>query len=85
MAHESLVHMWDAETVENEHISVDGDVACDGIDEYIDVSLQLATSKEGIRITQMVQFTFIELMGKVNGCLKPWTELLVKRAHEKVT
>ena len=26
MTHESLVHMWDAETAENEHISVDGDI-----------------------------------------------------------
>ena len=31
MTHESLVHMWDAETAENEHISVDGNIACDGV------------------------------------------------------
>ena len=40
MTHETLIHMRDAESVIDEFIEVDGDVACDGIDEYIDGALQ---------------------------------------------
>ena len=40
MTHETLLHMRDAESINSEFIEVDGDVACDGIDEYIDGALQ---------------------------------------------
>ena len=40
MTHETLIHMRDAESIIDESIEVDGDVACDGIDEYIDGTLQ---------------------------------------------
>ena len=40
MTHETLIHMRDAESIIDEFIEVDGDVACDGIDEYIDGALQ---------------------------------------------
>ena len=40
MTHETLLHMRDAESIDNEFIEVNGDVACDGIDEYIDGALQ---------------------------------------------
>ncbi|MEC7879630.1 MAG: maleylpyruvate isomerase N-terminal domain-containing protein [Actinomycetota bacterium] len=83
MAHESLVHMWDAETVENEHISVDGDVACDGIDEYIDVSLQLATSRKGFSYPGG-SIHLHRTDGEGEWLLEAVdSELLVKRVHEK--
>jgi len=83
MAHESLVHMWDTETVENEHISVDGDVACDGIDEYIDVSLQLATSRKGFSYPDG-SIHLHRTDGEGEWLLEAeGSELLVKRAHEK--
>ena len=83
MAHESLVHMWDAETVENEHISVDGDVACDGIDEFIDVSLQLVASrKESSYPDGSIHLHRTD--GEGEWLLEVVEEeLLVKRAHEK--
>ena len=40
MTHETLLHMRDVESIIGEFIEVDGDVACDGIDEYIDGALQ---------------------------------------------
>ena len=40
MAHETLLHMRDVESIDGEFFEVDGDVACDGIDEYIDGALQ---------------------------------------------
>ncbi len=42
MTHETLVHMWDAETAADEHISVDGDLAADGVNEFIDGPLQFS-------------------------------------------
>ena len=39
MAHETLLHMRDVESIDGEFFEVDGDVACDGIDEYIDGAL----------------------------------------------
>ena len=32
MAHETLLHMRDVESIDGEFFEVDGDVACDGID-----------------------------------------------------
>ncbi len=40
MTHETLLHMRDVEFVIDEFIEVNGEVACDGIDEYIDGALQ---------------------------------------------
>ena len=42
MTHETLVHMWDAETSADEHISVDGGIAADGVNEFIDGPLQFS-------------------------------------------
>jgi len=42
MTHETLVHMWDAETAADEHISVDGGIAADGVNEFIDGPLQFS-------------------------------------------
>ncbi|MBJ69438.1 MAG: hypothetical protein CL463_06010 [Acidimicrobiaceae bacterium] len=83
MAHESLLRMRDAETVENEHISIDGDIACDGVDEYIDVSLQLATSRKGFSYPDG-SIHLHRTDGEGEWLLETVdSELLVKRAHEK--
>ena len=44
MTHETLVHMWDAETVTSEHLPVDSDLANDGIDEFIEGPLQFSSN-----------------------------------------
>jgi len=83
MTHESLVHMWDAETAENEHISVDGNIACDGVDEFIDVSLQLAVSKKGFNYPDG-SLHLHRTDGEGEWLLEVAdNELVVKRVHEK--
>jgi len=48
MTHETLLHMWDAETAVTDHIAVDGEVACDGVDEYIDGALQFSANPKKV-------------------------------------
>ena len=48
MTHETLLHMWDAETPVTDHITVDGEVACDGVDEYIDGALQFSANPKKV-------------------------------------
>ena len=84
MTHESLVHMWDAETVAGEHISVDGDIACDGVDEYIGGALQFSAdpTKEFHYPTGSIHFHRTDGVGE-------WlleaadNQLVVKREHAK--
>ena len=83
MTHESLVHMWDAETAENEHIFIDGDIACDGVDEFIDVSLQLAASRKEFAYPDG-SLHLHRTDGEGEWLLEVAdNELIVKRVHEK--
>jgi len=48
ITHETLLHMWDAETSVADHITVDGEVASDGVDEYIEGALQFSANPKKV-------------------------------------
>lgn len=48
MTHETLLHMWDTETAVSDYSVIDGEIACDGINEYIDGALQFSANPKKI-------------------------------------
>tara|TARA_B100000686_G_scaffold336153_1_gene405705 strand:- start:375 stop:1100 length:726 start_codon:yes stop_codon:yes gene_type:complete len=84
MAHETLVHMWDAETSAQEHISVDGDIAMDGINEFIDGPLQFSLRPDIELFYPNGSVHLHRTDGDGEWLLQPTTHgLSVRYAHEK--
>ena len=84
MTHETLLHMRDAESVIGEFITVDGDVACDGIDEYIDGALQHSMNPQKEFLYPNGSIHLHRTDGEGEWLIEPnGNEIIVSREHAK--
>jgi len=84
MTHETLIHMRDAESIIDESIEVDGDVACDGIDEYIDGALQRSMNPNKEFLYPDGSIHLHRTDGEGEWLIEPsGNEIVVSRQHAK--
>ncbi len=84
MTHETLIHMRDAESIIDEFIEVDGDVACDGIDEYIDGALQRSMNPNKEFLYPDGSIHLHRTDGEGEWLIEPsGNEIVVSRQHAK--
>jgi len=84
MTHETLIHMRDAESIIDEFIEVDGDVACDGIDEYIDGALQRSMNPNKEFLYPDGSIHLHRTDGEGEWLIEPsGSEIIVSRQHAK--
>ena len=84
MTHETLIHMRDAESIIDEFIEVDGDVACDGIDEYIDGALQRSMNPNKEFLYPDGSIHLHRTDGEGEWLIEPsGNEIVVSRKHAK--
>ena len=84
MAHETLLHMRDVESIDGEFFEVDGDVACDGIDEYIDGALQHSMNPNKKFTYPDGSIHLHRIDGEGEWLIKPFgNEIIVTREHAK--
>ena len=84
MTHETLIHMRDAESIVGEFIEVDGDVACDGIDEYIDGALQRSMNPNKEFLYPDGSIHLHRTDGEGEWLIEPsGSEIVVSRQHAK--
>ena len=84
MTHETLLHMRDVEMVAGEFMSVNGDVACDGIDEYLDGALQHSMNPSKIFRYPPGSIHLHRTDGEGEWLIKPsGNKIIVTREHAK--